>query len=112
MRMWLVDPQTLCQRHLLGEHVELHMFVGTILKGNSISGYCHSGLCDPSKIITRHEELVAEMLRRGMQHNSPLKEFIVPDILGVVDVANNLLDLAYRCSTCRKRQQEVLNASK
>lgn len=39
MRMWKVNPKNMCRQHLLGEHVECHMFVGAILKGISLSGY-------------------------------------------------------------------------
>ena len=39
MRMWMVNPEILCRKHLLGEHVELHMLVGWIIKGKSIQGY-------------------------------------------------------------------------
>ena len=31
--MWKVNPKFLCVRHLLGEHKELHMLVGTLNKG-------------------------------------------------------------------------------
>ena len=30
MRQWMVDPRLLCRKHLLGEHVENHMFIGTL----------------------------------------------------------------------------------
>lgn len=43
MRMWMVPPELMCRQHLLGEHVELHMFVGAINKGTSVvtlPGYC------------------------------------------------------------------------
>ena len=39
MRMWMVDPKKMCRKHLLGEHVEIHMMVGTLLKGRSIDGF-------------------------------------------------------------------------
>ena len=35
MRMWNVDVTKMCNKHLLGEHVEMHMFVGIIIKGTS-----------------------------------------------------------------------------
>lgn len=38
MRMWMVDPATMCDRHLLGEHAEIHMAIGTIAKGRSVAG--------------------------------------------------------------------------
>ena len=28
MRMWMVNPGFMCNKHLLGEHVECHMLVG------------------------------------------------------------------------------------
>jgi len=28
MRMWMLNPKALCRKHLMGEHVEIHMLVG------------------------------------------------------------------------------------
>lgn len=72
MRMWMVDPKILCNKHLLGEHVELHMFIGSINKGRDIEGYVKNNLIEPSKLYQRHQELVNEMKRRGMNHKSEL----------------------------------------
>ena len=36
MRMWMVDPQIMCRQHLLGEHTEMHMFVGTLKRGPAL----------------------------------------------------------------------------
>lgn len=44
MRMWMVDPATMCDRHLLGEHAEIHMAIGTIAKGRSVAGRVEHGL--------------------------------------------------------------------
>lgn len=33
MRMWVVNPKILCRKHLLGEHVELHMATGHLQRG-------------------------------------------------------------------------------
>ena len=62
MRMWLVTPKLMCDKHLLGEHVEMHMFVGCLLKGKSIQGYIDKGLVDVSLLTARHGALVKEML--------------------------------------------------
>lgn len=106
MRMWLVDPQLMCDRHLLGEHVEMHMFVGTIRKGVSIQGYLDGGLVEVDRIVKRHDQLVLEMQRRSMRHSSPLA--MTPDEVnrfspdfGLVDPAANLAALISRCSQCR-----------
>jgi hypothetical protein len=30
MRMWMVPPKVMCRKHLLGEHVEIHMLAGSL----------------------------------------------------------------------------------
>jgi hypothetical protein len=90
----------MCRKHLLGEHVELHMLVGTINKGRSIEGYVNNGLCEPHHIVSRHEELVEEMLRRGYNHNSPLNFEWIGEEIGDVNVAASILDLVERCPEC------------
>lgn len=106
MRAWMVDPEVLCQQHLLGEHVEMHMFVGSLRKGLSLQGYLDMGLVEPRRIAERHERLVAEMARRGMNHASPLPEYTYDGPDGVVDVEHSYLELARRCADCRERQEK------
>ncbi len=102
MRMWGVPPELLCDRHLLGEHVEMHMFVGSLRKGISVAGYVRDGLVDLSRIRARHRELAREMRRRGMHHRSPLpKHRRIRG--GEVNVAANLRELSRRCPRCRAR---------
>ena len=38
MRMWMLPPECMCRKHLLGEHVELHMLLGSMRRGKSIEG--------------------------------------------------------------------------
>ncbi len=100
MRMWKLDPGRMCDRHLLGEHNEMHMFVGCILKGKSIAGYISRGLVEVHSIRERHDELAREMARRGFRHLSPLPEF--PEfVAGRVDVEENIKELRRRCRRCR-----------
>lgn len=106
MRMWGVDPKLMCQKHLCGEHVEMHMLQGTIRKGVSIRGYVDGGLVETSSIVKRHNSLAGEMLRRGYNHRSPMPEFQVPSA-GAIDRLANLIELARRCPACEKRQKEV-----
>lgn len=101
MRMWLVDPRLMCSQHLLGEHVELHMLVGSLNRGKNIAGFLEHGLVELRSIRRRHAELVAEMTRRGYVHKSPLPEF-GRRRAGNVDPAANLKELARRCSDCRE----------
>jgi hypothetical protein len=75
MRMWMVKPSGMCNQHLLGEHCELHMFIGTLKKKIRIDGYIKNNLFEPKSIESRHQELVDEMKQRGMDHKSPLCDF-------------------------------------
>src|SRR5262245_23421826 len=68
MRMWMVDPRKLCDKHLLGEHVELHMLVGSLRKKKTLTGFLEGGLVELHSIRSRHQELIAEMTRRGFRH--------------------------------------------
>jgi len=111
MRMWLVNPKMMCRKHLLGEHVELHMFVGTINKNKNLNGYIKNNLLEYSNIYQRHNKLVAEMKNRQYNHKSEL-----PEIIGNVDeyVKNykinkeqSLNDLLSRCEICKKLFNEL-----
>lgn len=101
MRMWGVKPSMMCRNHLLGEHLEMHMFVGTILKGNSLNGYLEKKFVNTGKIRKRHRELVAEMKKRGFKHNSSLRQFSVKK-MGSIDVRANKSELKSRCKKCRR----------
>jgi len=102
MRMWNVDPEVLCLNHILGEHAETHMFLGTIKKGTSVKGYINNGLLEIHNLKSRHEELKNEMIKRGMNHNSEFGEF-ESWTEGYVDSENNLNELKKRCEKCYKR---------
>jgi len=101
MRMWNVDPTKMCRQHLLGEHNECHMFVGTINRGISVQGYLDNLLLDPSTLRSRHDELSTEMIRRGYKHNSPLPEFNKGELAGIVLTKDNEIELRRRCKNCK-----------
>ena len=108
MRMWMVDPTILCRKHLLGEHVELHMFVGAIKKKKRIDGFINNNCLEPSSIESRHEQLVNEMLDRQYKHKSPLEIFDISYlkesfIKYKVDMYRSLEDLISRCDKCKSR---------
>lgn len=104
--MWGIDPRLLCDRHLLGEHTEMHQAVGTLRNhphGEAIlRGHAERKQLDTSKIQERHDELAYEMERRGMNHDSPLHYDDALD-LGRIDPERNLEDLKKRCDDCRRR---------
>jgi Pyrimidine dimer DNA glycosylase len=75
VRVWDLHPSLLCDRHLLGEHRELHT-IWTILTTGSC-GYARHPETRRwrgrlAALYLRHEAQVAEMSRRGFRHASPL----------------------------------------
>lgn len=111
MRMWLCDPRILCRRHLLGEHLEQHMFLGTLKKNKKVNGFLEKNLFEPTVLHQRHEDLKDEMIRRGYNHNSFMTEEECSCILDMPDEKRDkkinrevaLDDLLSRCEKCRER---------
>ncbi len=110
MRMWMVDPKYMCDRHLLGEHVECHMFAGCLDRGKTLSGYINKNLFDPSSLVKRHDQLAKEMLSRGFRHLSPLFGHLgSPSPIDAARSLNDLLHLTHLCSRCRQRYNSCRN---
>jgi hypothetical protein len=115
MRMWMVDPFAMCNKHLLGEHVECHMFVGHLQRKRRITNYIRLNLLQPKSLRERHDQLALEMENRGMLHKSPLPEFVLSFLpethrIYTVNAEDSLIELSRRCSECRERLS-VLNGS-
>lgn len=77
MRIWDLPANALCDRHLLGEHRELHAIWAILTEGKK--GYSHHPETlrwrnRLAALYLRHEELVKEFERRGFKHNSPLNK--------------------------------------
>ena len=106
MRMWMLPPEGMCRKHLLGEHVELHMLLGSMRRGKNMDGFLSGGLVDPQLVFARHEELVAEMARRGFKHSSPIDAsecaFLSARYTGraSINIAANAAELQRRCPDC------------
>ena len=78
MRMWMIDPRLLCNKHLLGEHFEIHLHRHNFVKGHSIRGRTFPVVqIEPISMQKRHDALAKEMLKRNMNHKSP---YIQPDL--------------------------------
>ena len=101
MRMWMVEPKLMCNQHLLGEHLELHMFVGTINNGTSVEGYVKNNLLETRSLPSRHNEIVSEMIRRGMNHKSPLPYYQYDNDTRSIDREKARNDLKMRCTKCQ-----------
>ena len=111
MRMWLCDPKIMCQKHLCGEHLEMHMFLGSLKAGKKIDGYLKNNLFQPRLLFQRHEDLKQEMITRRYNHKSCIKESDCSYVLDMpqekqyweIDKDKALKDLLSRCPKCRGR---------
>lgn len=116
MRMWMVPPRTMCRRHLLGEHVEIHMFLGAMRLGTSMAGYCgKANLMEPAALFARHALLADEMLARGYNHFTELSVAAVAEQVAklppdqqasTVNVQLAMAELHRRCPECLNRWKE------
>jgi len=108
MRMWMVNTSILCRKHLLGEHVETHMFLGTLKRNKSITGYLNNNLFEPKSLKIRHDDLAKEMKKRGMNHKSNFpNNFYINNLTLLekevkVNIESSLNDLINRCLDCYK----------
>jgi hypothetical protein len=115
MRMWMVDPRTMCRRHLMGEHLELHMLAGTVRKGISVRGYIDGGMMEPGSVVERHAALVVEMRERGYNHKSPLDALVwkvlpsLADMRVKIDRTWALAELYRRCPECRAKGRQMVD---
>lgn len=102
----MVDPAMLCRKHLLGEHVELHMAAAHLLLGRKVDGWADNNCLQPKAIGVRHKALAVEMTLRGYKHTSPLRQ---PHVLKVqrpearVDSIAAKVELIRRCAECARR---------
>ena len=112
--MWMIAPQLLCGKHLIGEHGEIHKHRHNFVKQHKISNRIFPIVqIEPSSMESRHDELAAEMIRIGYNHQSPFKQ---PDISylpksereAIVDLANSMTDLKTRCPECCKRINDLI----
>jgi hypothetical protein len=108
MRMWMINPAIMCNKHLLGEHVECHMLVGHIQRKRQITNYIRLNLLQPKSLRKRHDQLALEMAERGMLHKSPLPRFdlsYLPEEHRIYNINKDesFTELLKRCSRCRER---------
>jgi hypothetical protein len=76
VRIWDLEPRQLCDRHLLGEHRELHAVWSILTNGKC--GYANHPETNRwrgrlAALYARHQAEVEEMRRRGFAHRSPLE---------------------------------------
>ncbi len=116
MRMWMIDPKQLCDKHLLGEHGEIHKFRPSFVKGVRIDGRIKPVVqIEPAAMKARHDELTAEMESRfGKKYNSPYEQpdlsAYAPELVNAkADAERNKLELAQRCPACFARMSMTVH---
>lgn len=99
MRIWKVSPSELSNQRLLGEHRELHGMVTVLqkMRRGEKGGYqrhpevlFYGGRLDA--LVRRHEQLAAEMRRRGFSHRSPLQVDPPPEPTGFLSFDPETID--------------------
>jgi len=112
--MWMTDPKIMCRKHLLGEHVEIHMFIGTIKRNKRITGYIENNLIEMTSLLSRHKELADEMKRRGMNHKTDIdekelkkfmKQYDETTVNYKIDRKRSKKELLKRCNECGIKQK-------
>ena len=115
MRQWMVNPAYMCRKHLLGEHVEHHMLLGSLQRKKSITGHIIRNQLEPMSLISRHNDIANEMTSRGYSHKSELN-VAVKDLIAYlpekeqnykVNSNESLRDLLDRCIECSKRYDRL-----
>lgn len=117
MRMWMSSPDGMCDKHLLGEHGELHKFLSSFRREYSITQRVQFGhvQIEPLAMKTRHDELAQEIARRWPEKNNPHRSPWTDNIQTLlaylpeqertarVDRQAALAELHARCPECQKR---------
>jgi hypothetical protein len=91
------------------------MFIGHLKKKRSVEGYLRNNCLEPRSIFQRHEDLAKEMISRGYNHKSPMKEEDCSVILDLpiecqyweINRVKNELDLLKRCLGCYARFYDI-----
>lgn len=98
MRIWFVPVAELDDRHLLGEHLELHVMANELIRpGGGWRNHPAVKLFRGKlgALYRRHEEQVAEMQRRGFTgHKTPFpSDKIPPDEMdAAVEITEEMLE--------------------
>lgn len=115
MRMWMINPKMLCDKHLLGEYAEIFKHRHNFVKQHSIKG--RIGQIEPLQMSKRVEELRQEGLKRGFKMNAI---YTMPNLNYLsneeknskVDINKSINDLSIRCTKCNKLINKYKNEKK
>jgi Pyrimidine dimer DNA glycosylase len=113
VRIWDLETSLLCDKHLLGEHRELHAIWSILTTGKQ--GYAHHPETlrwrgRLGALFARHDQQVAEMHRRGFRHRSPLDAVLATgakrQTVYVDSPHEQHLKLARRGCSCRVSERQ------
>jgi hypothetical protein len=113
----MIDPLLLCNKHLLGEHGEIHKHRHNFVKQHSIKGRIAPVVqIEPLAMKERHDVLAVEMLRRNMNHCSDYEQPELSylddaDCCATVDKLQSINDLMIRCHDCATRISNAYGVS-
>jgi len=105
VRMFNNDPKTMCRKHLLGEHGEIHKFRHNFIKKHNMNKRIQLGQIKPSQMKQRHDLLSKEMLSRGYNHNSSYEQ---PDINYLTEKEKELMNSFDKCKECLDVYNKIL----
>lgn len=109
MRIWFVPISELDDKHLLGEHVELHVMANALIRGGG-GWYNHPATKlfkgKLGALYRRHEEEIAEMKRRGFRgHKSafPVEKIPPEEMDATIEITPEMLERDRRDLAERQR---------
>ena len=114
MRMWMINPKLMCDKHLLGEHGEIHKNRHNFVKKHKVTGRIIPFVqIEPQSMLSRHDELAVEMVSRGMNHKSlyempSISHLPLNEQIAKANIQRNVVDLANRCKSCAALINEAI----
>ena len=114
MRMWMVDPALMCQKHRVGEHGEIHKHRHNFEKHHSIAGRVSPIIqIEPEAMKRRHDELAATLKNHKSPYEMPDLSYLPVEYREAkVDLCESMAELCRRCPDCRKLINEYQITSK
>lgn len=105
MRMWMLSPEMMCMKHIVGEHGEIHKHRHNFVKKHNISGRIKPvvQIC-PELMKQRHDELSTYLKNHKSPYEQPdLSHLSYGERYAMVNIKFNIKDLSDRCPDCRKK---------
>jgi hypothetical protein len=100
--MWMLNPRYMCQKHIVGEHGEIHKHRHNFVKKHSISGRINPVVqIEPLAMKKRHDELAKHMNHKSPYELPDLSHLPKAELNAKVDLEQSHIDLISRCEDFR-----------